>query len=159
MASSTIIERSPTSIGYPGGGTCQYRSAISYVIVAMVTMYGGGGRSTAALYHPCIWIHASWIRGGSDASRDSTVDPDSSDRLCLSSCILALIVRMRAQDIRWSLHWRAALLVSMRLKVSGKIHAWQWHSCWGVLVISIWSLENMRSILSGVSGDLMGKHV
>ena len=47
--------------------------------------YGWGwGRSTADLYHPQIRIDASWIGGGSDVRRDSTSEPLSAARMCLS---------------------------------------------------------------------------
>ena len=45
----------------------------------------------AYLYYPCICVHVSMIRGGSEARRDSTTDPDLAALQCRSSWILSLI--------------------------------------------------------------------
>ena len=49
---------------FPRGGTYVYSATLSAVICSRVTRAGSGVRLTAALYHPLIPCHASWIKGG-----------------------------------------------------------------------------------------------
>ena len=49
----------------------------------------GGGRSLTSRYHPCIQIHASFNRGGSNAKRASTLIPDTPSRSLRSFCGIA----------------------------------------------------------------------
>ena len=112
-----------------------------------------------SLYHPRIQIHASRIRGGLDAIKYSTADPASTVRLRLSSWTPALILRLREWALRWSFRWRATILASMRLWVSGDIHAWRLRSRQGVPGMSRRSSENTQSNLSGIARFLMGKRV
>ena len=64
---------------------------------------GGGGGSTAPLYHPCIHIHASQMRGGLDARRYYT------SALALDALwrwyywILSLIKRLIPMEVLWDL--------------------------------------------------------
>ena len=85
------------------------------------------------------------------------MDPALAARLCLSSWIPGLIVMLSYGDLRWSFCWSDAILVLMKLQVSYKFHACRWHYCQGGLGMALRRSENMRSILSGVDGGLMGK--
>ena len=82
---STDKERVPVGIGSTGGGKCRYRYLLYAVIVMRATLDGGGERYNAALYHPHICIHDSWIRCGSDVRRDSATDPILTDNMHLPS--------------------------------------------------------------------------
>ena len=78
-------------------------------------LFGGGGRSTASLYHTRIQIHALPIRGVSDARKDSTADPALADRLRLYPWSAALIERPRDEELCWYLCRLASILVSIRI--------------------------------------------
>ena len=127
--------------------------------MARDTLAGGGGRSTISLYHPRIRIHASRIKCGLYARKDSTTDTSLSVHLRRPPWSSALIAWTRAQELHWSLRRRASILVSIRLQVSGEIQECRWCSRQGGLGIALWSSENMRSALSGVAGGLIGKRV
>ena len=105
----------PTGIGFTGDGMCLYRSTSSSVMWFMVTLAGGGGRSTDSLYHPRIQIHISLVRDGSEARRESTADPVSDALRRRSSWSLALIFRLSVWTRTWYLSRirRSAILVSM----------------------------------------------
>ena len=128
-------------------------------MVAMATLDGGGGWSTASLYHTCIRIHASCVRGGLEAMRDSTTGPTLAALRCRSSWILALIKRMISLEVRWAPVRRAAILTSMRRQVSRDIYDWQRCSHRGGLGITSNISADRRLTPPGVVGGLMEKRV
>ena len=67
-----------------------------------------------SLYQPSIRIHASRIRGRSDARRDSIDEPVLDTLLSWSSWRLALIERLIPLELLWALVQRAAILALMR---------------------------------------------
>ena len=62
----------------------------------MVSLAGGGG-VTASLYHPCIHIHDSLKRGGSDTRRYSTEAPASAALHRWPPCRISRIWRLRCR--------------------------------------------------------------
>ena len=159
MDFSTGNNCTPTVIGCPSIGMCQNISTRSTVMVAMDTLAGGGGQSKASLYHPRIQIHASRMKGGSEARRDSTDDPVLTTLRRWSSWRLALIVRLIPLELRCSPVWSAAILASMRRQVSTHIHAWRRRSCCGGLGMAYRRSSNRGSNPSGLVGSLIFKRM
>ena len=99
MESSTGNGCTLTGIVCPGGGTCRYISTRSAFMVAMTTLTGVRRQSTTSLYHSFMQIHASQMRGKSEARRDSTADPALATLWRWSSWRFALIVRLSALEL------------------------------------------------------------
>ena len=119
---------------------------------------GGEARSTAALYHPCMRYHASWIRGRSALTSASTFAPASS-ALCfwyaarlaftaLPSCCL------NARPYRGS--WRADTLSLTSLYVSSKIQAFCLASRGCAFGTDLHRAAKSLSTRVDFSGDLAG---
>ena len=128
------------------------------MICSSVTWAGGRARSTAALYHPLILCHASWIKGGSAPAPTiaSTSAPASSTCRLLSDVKLALMARPRLLMMVWPFagSWRAETLSTTRLHVSAEIHSFFCASCargFGT------ALRRSEKILSSLVGSVGGQ--
>ena len=102
-----------------------YSAILSAVIRSRVTQAGGGARWTAAVYHPLIRCHDSWIKGGSAPTSASNYAPTSSARCLISVFKLALMARSSLLTIVWtfSVSRRAETLLSTSLRVAAEIHS------------------------------------
>ena len=111
----------PTGIIWTRDGTFWYRSTCSDVMWSMVTLDGGGVRSTVSLYHPYIWIHDSLMRGVSEARMDSTTDLALAAMRRRYSWSIALIFWLSVRTRPWLLSWiqRSEIPVSTICQVSG----------------------------------------
>ena len=108
----------------PGGGTEQYISTRSSMILSSVIRMVGNAWSTAALYQPLILLHASWGRGRSPVRIHYASSPAISVLRILSYFRAALIFRPIRLIRDWYLpsYCHTKTLSSMSLDVASEIH-------------------------------------
>ena len=85
------------------------------------SLWGEGGVIfTALMYHPCVWIQAFFVRGGSVVSSYSTSVPAIAVRRQRSSFSITCTHLPNSRNRHWSWWWvrRTSTLVMMRRQVS-----------------------------------------
>ena len=123
-----------------------------------VTQAGGGAWSNAALYHPLIRCHASWIKVGSAPTSASNSSPNSSACRLLSVANLALFARTGPLMNAWyfARSWRAENLLLTSLHVASEIHSFLLASCTRAFGTARCRAAKILSYLVGLVGDQKG---